>query len=134
MNTEPASSRLRKLVHILFAWAIVVDAGACVYHFNSGGIPSGTTQLVLAIVLALSWYLVYFSSRRVSAKKYALFRFTGLSLIAIAAIVLFCFGIYHFGTPTGLRSGLTETLLAVYPIRLDVLLYKAYPPTGTDTP
>ena len=55
-------------------------------------------------------------------------------MIFAAAIVLLSFGVYHFSTPTGFRSGLTETLLAIYLIILEVLLYKAYRPTGTDTP
>ena len=123
------------MVLALFAWAIFVDSWASFYHFTSGGIPSGIIQLILAIVLALSWYLVY-TSRCIQpgSKKYRFFRWTGLFLIFAAAIVLLSFGIYHFGTPTGFRSGLTEMLLALYLVILDVLLYKAYRPTGTDIP
>jgi O-antigen/teichoic acid export membrane protein len=129
------SSHLRKLALVLIAGIIFVDLCASIYHFTHGhGIYSGTTQLILAFVLLLSWYLIYIAHQyQPASKKYSLFRWIGLSLICITAIVLLSFGIYHFGTPTGTRSGVTETSLAFFLIVLDVLLYKAYKrPTGID--
>ena len=128
------SSRLRKPVLVLFTFIIFVDICASVYHFTTGGVYSGITESILAFVLALSWYLVYIAQRfEPVSEKYSLFRWTGLSLIVITAIVLLVFGIYHFGTPTGFRSGVTEMSLAFFLIVLDILLYVAYKcPTGID--
>lgn len=133
MASALISSRLRILVLVLFAWAIFVVSWASFYHFTSGGLYSGTTQAILAFVLALSWYMIYIARRHEPAsKRYIACRLTGLSLIGIAAIVLLSFGVYHFGTPTGFRSGVTETSLALYLTVLDVLAYVAYKrPTGT---
>lgn len=127
MTGELFSSRLRRTTFILMAFVIFVDLCASVYHLTTGGIHSGYTQLVLAFVLALSWYLVYKAAKyKPSSKKYMLYRWTGLSLIGISAFILLGLGIYHFGTPTGFRSGVTETSLALLLILLDTLLYISY--------
>ena len=127
------SSRLRILVLAMFTFIIFVDIYAAVYHLTGGGIPSGITESILAFVLALSWYLIYTAQRfEPASKKYNLLRWTSLFLIFSTAVVLLCFGIYHFGTPTGVRSGVTETSLAFFLIVLNALLYVAYKrPTGT---
>ena len=135
MSTGLFSSRLRILVLLMLTAIVLVDIGISIYHFNTGGIPSGTTEIVLASVIILSWYLTYISPRfEPASAKYHFLRWTGLFLIFAAAITLLSFGIYHFGTPTGTPSGAIETSLAFSLIVLDVLLYKAYRPTGTDTP
>jgi hypothetical protein len=128
------SSRLRKFAFALTAGIISVDLFTGLYHITHGGPYSGTTELVLAFVLTLSWFLVFTAQRfEPASKKYSLFRWTGLFLIFATAIVLLSFGIYHFGTPTGTRSGSIETSLAFSLIVMDVLLYKAYKrPTGID--
>jgi len=133
MTSALTSSRLRILVLALVVWAIFVVSWASFYHFTSGGPYSGTTQAILAFALALSWYMVYIAQRfKPTSKKYGILRWTGLFLIFSAAITLLCFGIYHFDTPTGFRSGVTETSLALYLTMLDVLMYIAYKrPTGT---
>jgi hypothetical protein len=127
------SSRLRKFAFALTVGVISVDLFAGVYHITHGGPYSGTAELALAFVLVLSWFLVFTAQRfKPASKKYSLCRWTGLFLIFATAITLLSFGIYHFGTPTGTRSGSIETSLAFSLIVMDVLLYKAYsPPTGT---
>ncbi|MFC1998383.1 hypothetical protein ACFLVR_01915 [Chloroflexota bacterium] len=133
MASALTSSHLRILVLLMLTAIVLVDIGMSIYHFNTGGIPSGITESILAFVIPLSWYLTYTAQQYEPASNdYIACRITGLSLIVIAAIILLAFGIYHFGTPTGTRSGAIETSLAFFLIVLDVLLYKAYKrPTGT---
>ena len=121
------ASRLRRITFLLIAGVIIVDLCAAVYHLSTGGIHSGFTQLFLAGVLALSWYLVYKGATyKQSSKKSVYYRWTGLSLIGISAFVLLGLGIYHFTTPTGFRSGVTETSLAFLLLVVDILLYVSY--------
>ena len=133
MTSALFSSRLRIATLALLTFIVSVDIGISIYHFTTGGIPSGITESVLALVITMSWYMIYTAlQHETTSKKYNLFRTTGLSLIIIAAVVLLSFGIYHFGTPTGTRSGIIETSLAFFSIVLDMLLYVAYKrPTGT---
>ncbi len=134
MKNDPFSSHLRILVLLVLTAIVLVDIGIAIYHLNTGGIPSGTTEMVLAAVIILGWYLTYIAPRFEPASGiHKLLRWTGLFLIFAAAIILLSFGIYHFGTPTGIPSGAIETSLAFSLIVLGVLLYKAYRPTGTDT-
>ena len=133
MTSALFSSRLRILVLLMLTAIVLVDIGMSIYHFNTGGIPSGITESILAFIIPLSWYLVYIARRYEPASNdYIACRITGLFLIIIAAIILLAFGIYHFGTPTGTRSGAIETSLAFFLIVLDVLMYVTYKrPTGT---
>lgn len=121
------STRLRILVLIMFLWAIFVVGWASFHHLAYGGPYSGTVEAILTFVLMAILYLIYKTERyEQTSMKYKLYRRTGLFLIFAIAATLLPFGIYHYSTPTGFRSGVTEMSMAVYLIVLDVLTYIAY--------
>ena len=104
-NPTP-SGRWRQTTLALLAVVVLLDLVESIYHLTHRGLGSGITELVLALVLVTSVYLTFHArQRRDSVAKST--RQASLYVIAAAASVVLCLGVYHL-THQGLRSGVIE--------------------------